>query len=107
MYKLLLISRTPNNKSKFQVVLYNAKTEETKSIRFGSTGMEDYTTINIREDPEIADERKRLYILRHQKREDWTKSGLLTKGFWAKHILWNKRSLEESLKDTIDKFNLN
>jgi hypothetical protein len=107
MYKLICIAKTPNNAKKFQVTLYDTETGKTKSIRFGSTGRGDYTIFNKTEGKESADEHKRLYILRHQKREDWTKSGVLTAGFWAKNILWNKRSLEDSINDTIKKFDLN
>jgi len=102
----MCITKTPNNKAKFQVTLYNTETGRAKSIRFGSTGMGDYTIFNSTEGARVADEHKERYIKRHQKREDWTKSGILTRGFWAKHLLWNKRSLEESLNDTIKRFDL-
>jgi hypothetical protein len=105
MYKLICIARTPNHKSKFQITLYDSDTERTKTIRFGATGMGDYPSYS-KENHAIADERKRLYLQRHQGREDWTKTGILTPGFWARHILWNKRSIEESLQDTIKRFNL-
>ena len=62
--------------------------------------MEDYTT---HKDPE----RKERYISRHKAREDWTKSGLETAGFWAKHLLWNEPSLSASIKDIEKRFNVN
>ena len=70
---------------------YMAKVGD-KTIHFGAKGMEDYTTHG---DPD----RKRNYITRHQKREDWTKDGVETAGFWAKHLLWNKPSLKASARD--------
>ena len=63
-----------------------------KTIPFGATGYEDYTT---HRDPE----RKERYIARHRRREDWTRSGIETAGFYAKHLLWNKPSLTASVKD--------
>ena len=45
-----------------------------KTIHSGAKGMEDYTTHG---DPD----RKRNYIARHQKREDWTNDGVHTAGF--------------------------
>ena len=70
---------------------YMAKVGD-KTIHFGAKGMEDYTTHG---DPD----RKRNYTSRHQKREDWTKEGVQTAGFWAKHLLWNKPSLKASARD--------
>jgi len=69
------------------------------TIHFGATGYEDYTT---HKDPK----RKQRYIARHKSREDWTKSGINTAGFWAYHLLWNKPSLVESIKDTEKRFNI-
>ena len=44
-------------------------------------------------------ERKERYEKRHKANEDWSKKGIETSGFWAKHILWNKPTLEGSIKD--------
>ena len=70
-----------------------------KIIHFGASGYEDYT---IHQDKE----RKKRYISRHQKNENWTKSGLETAGYWAKNLLWNKPTLEQSLEDIVDKFGI-
>lgn len=105
MYKLLCFAKTPKAKTKYQVDLINTETNKVKTIKFGLTGYGDYTTFN-ESSSKSADEHKRRYILRHQKREDWTESGILTRGFWSKNISWNKRTLEESLNDTIKRFNL-
>ena len=59
-------------------------------IYFGAKGYEDYTTSKDKK-------RKQLYIDRHKKREDWTDA--MTAGFWAKHILWNKETIKESVED--------
>tara|TARA_R100000734_G_C3319038_1_gene114106 strand:+ start:815 stop:1105 length:291 start_codon:yes stop_codon:yes gene_type:complete len=73
---------------------------DNKTIHFGAKGMEDFTT---HKDPE----RKKRYIARHKKREDWTRAGIKTAGFWSKHILWNKPSLRESIKDIEKNFGVN
>ena len=78
---------------------YSITTPDEKIIHFGATGYEDYTT---HKDPK----RKQRYIARHKSREDWTKSGINTAGFWAYHLLWNKPSLVESIKDTEKRFNI-
>ena len=61
-----------------------------KAVHFGARGMSDYTK---HKDPE------KRYLSRHQKREDWTKSGIDSAGFYSKHVLWNKTSLSESVAD--------
>jgi hypothetical protein len=106
MYKLLSISNINSGKKKIQVDLYNTKTNKIKTIKVGSAGMGDYTIFNKEQGEKIADEHKERYINRHQKREDWTKTGITSNGFWAKHLLWNKRTMQESIKDVIKKYNL-
>ena len=54
--------------------------------------MSDYT---LHKDPL----RKERYIDRHQKRENWKKSGLRSAGFWSRWLLWNLPSLQASAKD--------
>jgi len=49
-------------------------TKDNKKVYFGAAGMSDYT---IHKDPV----RKLKYIVRHQKRENWTKTGIDTSGF--------------------------
>ena len=48
------------------------------------------------------EERKRNYIARHKVNQNWNDYN--TAGFWAKNILWNKSTIEESIKDTDRKF---
>jgi len=72
---------------------------EGRTVHFGADGYSDYT---IHKDPE----RMERYMTRHQRREDWTKSGLGTAGFWSRWILWNKPSLTASIKDTERRFGI-
>jgi len=106
MYKLLSIKKSPNEKYKLQVELYNTESKKIKRILFGSNGMMDYTLYNKEEGKQIADKHKKLYLTRHSKREDWTKSGIETRGFWSRWLLWSKRSLDESINYVLKKFNL-
>lgn len=73
--------------------------EGVKVVHFGAKGYDDFT---VHKD----EERKERYLLRHEDNEDWTKSGILTPGFWARWILWNKPSLKQSIKDTEEKFGI-
>ena len=87
------LKRSNKPDKKFMVTIDN------KTIHFGSKGMSDFTK---NKDPE----RKRLYIARHKKRENWNKSGIKTAGFWSKHILWNKPTIRESVLDLEKRFNV-
>ena len=107
MYTLLCISKLPNTKYKFQVDLLNTETNKVKTVKFGASGMNDYTIYNKEEGKKIADEHKRLYLARHRKREDWTKDGITTRGFWSRWLLWNKPTLEKSLEYILKKYKLN
>ena len=107
MYELLSIVKPIHKKYKFEVTLYNTETKRTKSIKFGLNGSMDYTLYNKEEGKKVADKHKRLYLIRHNKREDWTKTGIDTAGFWSRWLLWNKPTLEESINHILKKYNLN
>ena len=66
-----------------------------KTLHFGATGYEDFTTHK-------DEERKQRYITRHKKNENW--SDPTTSGFYAKNILWNESSIQASINDTNSKF---
>ena len=70
-----------------------------KTINFGAKTYSDYT---LHKDKE----RMHRYVNRHKARENWTKSGLKTAGFWSRWILWNKPSLRGSIRNTEDKFGI-
>ena len=95
--KLLHIKKANDNKHKFEAVLEDGP--KTYNIAFGAKGYSDFT--------KHKDEtRKSSYIARHKVREDWTKDGVLAPGFWSRWVLWNKPTIEESVKYTIKKFHL-
>lgn len=87
MFQAVLMKSTNPNK-KFSVYIENNKT--IKKIDFGAKGMSDYTIHK-------NDARKNRYIERHMKRENWNDP--FTAGFWSLRALWNKKTLDESLKD--------
>jgi hypothetical protein len=68
-----------------------------KKINFGDDRYEDFTQ---HKDPE----RKKRYILRHEKNEDWNDPS--TAGFWSKNLCWNKPTIEESIKDIKKRFGI-
>lgn len=76
------------------------KTDGTKcTVRFGAAGMLDYT---IHKDKT----RKKRYEVRHTRKENWTKNGICTAGFWSKWLLWNKPSLKDSIQNMEHRFGI-
>jgi len=83
---------------KWRVILLDEDGIE-KSVRFGRRPYEDFT---IHKD----ETRKERYLNRHKKREDWGKSGIFTPGFWSRWLLWNKPTIQGSLRDVRKKFSI-
>lgn len=93
-----IITKSPIKTKKYKVVIYQDK-RKIKTIHFGGAGYSDYTQHKM-------DGRKTLYITRHRARENWTRTGYRTAGFWSKHLLWNKPTLRESVRDIERKFKI-
>lgn len=70
---------------------------EEKIVSFGAKGMSDFTKHK-------DEERKKLYLARHKANEDWNDP--ITPGALSRWILWNKTSLEASVKDFKNRFDL-
>ena len=68
-----------------------------KKIHFGAKLYEDYT---LHKD----DKRQKSYLSRH-KHDNYTNP--LYSSFYATNLLWNKKTLKESIKNTNEKFNVN
>ena len=92
----VVITKSTNKLKKF-----DARIDGTITVSFGQKGASDFTKHK-------NTDRKERYIDRHKAREDWTKSGAKTAGFYSKHVLWNKPTLKESIDDINKRFkNLN
>lgn len=96
-----ILKKSDNAKKKFAIVMPKLN----HIHNFGARGFKDFT-IYSKESPEIAESKKKNYLARHKKREDWTKSGIHTPGFWARWLLWNLPTLKESIKDVEKRFNV-
>ena len=81
--------KSTNPNKKFMIKYINQTTGRINTINFGSANMSDYT---INKD----DKRKALYKLRHANDNI---NDLSYAGAWSMHVLWSKKSLEESIKD--------
>lgn len=76
---------------------YYIITNDGNKVYFGAAGYSDYTKHK-------DDKRKKAYIVRHRKNEDWGKSGINTAGFWSRWLLWNKKTINESYEDIKKRF---
>ena len=90
---VIILQRSTNPDKKFMAIVGN------KTVHFGAKNFSDFT---IHKDIE----RKKRYISRHRRKENWNKSGLKTAGFWSFWLLWNKPSFVKSLKDIEKRFNV-
>lgn len=92
------ISKSDRSGKKYKIVLIYDDGSR-KTIHIGQEGADDFTKTG-------DEEAKKRYISRHRKREDWTKSGLATAGFWAFHLLWRFKTKQEAVKKIAKQFNL-
>ena len=88
----IVISKSDNKNKKMKAVI-----NEKKTVHFGQAGASDFTTHKDKD-------RKRLYIARHKKNENFGISGVDTAGFWSKNLLWNKDTLKGSVDDINKKY---
>ncbi len=95
MVKMVIEKGTAKNK-KLKAIFYDGD-KKLRTVQFGSKGMSDFT---IHKDKE----RKQRYLDRHRKRENWNDP--MTAGALSRWILWNKPTLEASIKDFKKRFKL-
>lgn len=82
-----------NLKNKRYMVVF----EDRSVVHFGDDRYQNYTM--------HKDEgRKRLYIIRHEKNENW--KDIKTPGFWSRWILWNLPTLSQSIRDVEQRFGI-
>lgn len=86
------IIRSPVEGKKWRAVFDDGTTTD-----FGAAGYDDFT---ITKD----EDRKTLYLIRHRKNENW--NAYKSAGALSRWILWNKPTIEESLKDYKRRFAL-
>jgi hypothetical protein len=95
---IVYLEKSDKKDKKFKVTIVR-DSERNKTVHFGASGYSDYTKHK-------DEERMKRYDNRHKTRENWTKSGIDTAGFWSKWILWSKPSLKEAKEYTEKKFNI-
>jgi hypothetical protein len=81
MREVIHVMRAVNGIHKFTAVFPDGS-----KVHFGRQGYSDYTKHKNKE-------RMERYLTRHRKRENWTRSGAKTPGFWSRWLLWSSPSL--------------
>lgn len=94
----MVIEKGTGKNKKWKAIFYDDEGKKIKTVQFGSKGMSDFT---IHKDKE----RKQRYLDRHRKRENWNDP--MTAGALSRWILWNKPTLEGSIKDFKKRFKMN
>jgi hypothetical protein len=90
------LEKSINKKKKYSVYYINENNTLSR-IDFGASGYGDYTLTN-------SDIKKKNYRSRH--RHD-PYNDMYTPAFWSWHLLWNRKSIIESIKDIISHYNIN
>jgi len=82
--QLNVIVKKSTNKNK-KIDVFDMKGNKLASI--GAIGYLDYPTYTKTKGLHFANERRRLYLIRHSKNPD-KKDGKFTPSYWAKTLLW-------------------
>ena len=80
----VVIQKSNNPKKKYDAV-FNG----TKTVSFGASGYQDYTTHH-------DDKRKQNYISRHSN-EDWTRGNIESAAWLSRWILWEKPTIQQAI----------
>ena len=88
--------KSSNPKKKFMVKFINEKTNKVNTNHFGQAGADDYTITN-------NDAQKVRYKIRHANDNIFD---LSFPGAWSMNLLWNKKTLEASIKDMEKRFGI-
>ena len=91
------ITKSTRTGKKMMAVFYDEAKKKVKTTHFGASGYEDYTGHQDLQ-------RKMNYLERHEKKENW--NDYMSAGSLSRWILWNKVSLNESIKDYMYRFKL-
>ena len=91
------ITKSTKEGKKLMAVFSFPETTRTKTVHFGSAGMDDYTKTKDKA-------QKQRYLDRHRRRENWNSP--TTAGALSRWVLWNLPTRSASIKDYKKRFNL-
>ena len=89
--------KSSNPIKKYTIKFINEITKRVNTIHFGAAGMSDYTLHN-------DNRRKELYQARHKNDNI---NDLNYAGCWSWWLLWNKTTLDASIRDMERRFKIN
>lgn len=89
-YYFIDIKRSKTAGQRYDALFLNARTGKERRIAFGKVGEKDYITLQ-------DNDQREFYDFKHQKKENW--KDLMSRSALKKYILWNKGSLESSVRD--------
>ena len=99
----LIYIKVSTNKNKKLMAKFERNNGSQVTTHFGSKGNKDYT-IYYKQDPDLAKQKRDSYIARHKVNEDW--NDVTSAGALSRFILWEKPTIEASIKYYKNKFNL-
>ena len=94
--KLIKIVKSDKPEKKMMAV-FESDSGRTKTIHFGSRGMDDYTITKDKEQME-------RYLKRHKSAENWSKAD--SAGALSRYVLWSATTLEQGIRNYKNRFNL-
>lgn len=89
-----ILENSERNNKRYKVSRYGSN----KHINFGDPNYDNFTIHK-------NNNRKINYLSRHKSRENWNDPN--TAGFWSTNLLWNKPTIEDSIKDIEKRFKIN
>jgi len=92
----IVYSKATAQGKKYKAELFSGEKRE-KTIQFGQERASDFTKHG-------DEKRKKNYLARHRPTQNWYKGGIDTAGWNARWLLWNKPTLEESMRDIERRF---
>jgi len=90
-------TKAPHPNKKWTATFYDADKRRVKTTHFGAAGYSDYTKHR-----DAA--RKQRYLIRHRRNESWQK--FWSPGALSRYVLWNKPTLQDSIRDYKKRFRL-
>jgi len=97
------ISRSARRGKKLKAVFFKG-TEKIKTVHFGGSGCKDFIKYSAI-DPALAKRKRSAYIKRHRIKENWRDP--MRAGTLSRYILWEKPTLERSIKKFAVVFKMN
>jgi len=97
------LTELENKNKKYKAIFYNNGMKK-ETVYFGDGPAKDYTIHYQENGFKFANERKKLYLARHKKRENW--NDFSSAGALSRWILWNKKSRQASINDYLKRFKL-